>query len=63
MVLQKRPNPNVPHNLAGTFARQIAMKRLKPRQQRINLAPVTAAEFVVVAVDDHRMPRTLPVAA
>jgi acyl-CoA thioesterase YciA len=27
------------------------------------LIRVTAAEFVVVAVDDHRMPRTLPVAA
>jgi acyl-CoA thioesterase YciA len=33
------------------------------RQNLAKPVRVTAAEFVVVAVDDHRMPRTLPVAA
>lgn len=33
------------------------------RQNQGKPVQVTAAEFVVVAVDDHRMPRTLPVAA
>jgi acyl-CoA thioesterase YciA len=33
------------------------------RQSRGDLIRVTAAEFVVVAVDDHRMPRLLTAAA
>jgi acyl-CoA thioesterase YciA len=33
------------------------------RQNQGKPVQVTAAEFVVVAVDDHRMPRTLSVAA
>jgi acyl-CoA thioesterase YciA len=33
------------------------------RQNQGKPVQVTAAEFVVVAVDDRRMPRTLPVAA
>jgi acyl-CoA thioesterase YciA len=33
------------------------------RHNQEDLVRVTEAEFVMVAVDDHRMPRTLPVAA
>ena len=33
------------------------------RQNQLKPVQVTAAEFVVVAVDDHRMPRALPEAA
>jgi acyl-CoA thioesterase YciA len=33
------------------------------RQHQAKPLRVTAAEFVVVAVDDHRMPRALPAAA
>jgi acyl-CoA thioesterase YciA len=33
------------------------------RQNRGKPVRVTTADFVVVAVDDHRMPRTLPAAA
>ena len=33
------------------------------RQNQAKPVRVTTEDFVVVAVDDHRMPRTLPIAA